>query len=260
MQEFKALMIEEHADKQFSAALVQRDISDLPEGDVLVQVQFSSLNFKDALSASGNKGVTRNYPHTPGIDAAGIVIESNAGQFAIGAEVIVCGYDLGMNTSGGFGQYIRVPAEWVIARPEGLGLREAMILGTAGFTATICIEKLIANGVVPDSGEILVTGATGGVGIVAVALLSQLGYSVVASTGKAEQCEFLQSIGAERVIDRQELSEESSRPLLKEQWAGAIDVVGGATLFNVVKSLNYDGSVACCGLVGFFPKPRIYPY
>jgi len=250
VQEFKALLVEELADKQFSASIVQRVISDLPEGDVLIQVQYSSLNFKDALSASGNKGVTRNYPHTPGIDAAGIVLASDAKQFAPGEEVIVCGYDLGMNTSGGFGQGIRVPAEWVILKPEGLDLRDTMILGTAGFTAAICIEKLIANGVAPDSGEVLVTGATGGVGAVAVALLSKLGYSVVASTGKAEQHEFLHTLGAKRVIDRKELMEESRRPLLKEQWTGAIDVVGGATLFNIIKGLNYGGSVACCGLVG----------
>lgn len=250
MQEFKALLVEELADKQFSASIVQRVISDLPEGDVLIQVQYSSLNFKDALSASGNKGVTRNYPHTPGIDAAGIVLASDAEQFAPGEEVIVCGYDLGMNTPGGFGQGIRVPAEWVISKPAGLDLRDTMILGTAGFTAAICIEKLIANGVAPDSGEVLVTGATGGVGAVAVALLSKLGYSVVASTGKAEQHEFLHTLGAKRVIDRKELMEESRRPLLKEQWAGAIDVVGGATLFNIIKGLNYGGSVACCGLVG----------
>lgn len=250
MQQFKALVVEEQSEKQFAASLVRREVADLPEGDVIIQVHYSSLNFKDALSASGNKGVTRNYPHTPGIDAAGVVVESNDPKFAAGAEVIVCGYDLGMNTAGGFGQMIRVPAGWVIAKPTGLELRDAMILGTAGFTAAICIEKLIANNVTPESGEVLVTGATGGVGIVAVALLSKLGYSVVASTGKSDQHEFLQSLGATRIIDRQELSEESNRPLLKEQFSGAVDVVGGTTLFNVVKSLNYGGSVACCGLVG----------
>ncbi|MBL4821672.1 MAG: YhdH/YhfP family quinone oxidoreductase [Gammaproteobacteria bacterium] len=244
------MLIEESTQNQFSASTVQRLVDDLPAGDVLVQVEYSSLNYKDALSANGNRGVTKSYPHTPGIDAAGKVIESNTSRFAPGDEVIVCGYDLGMNTSGGFGQLIRVPSTWVVNCPREISLRESMMLGTAGFTAALCVEKLISNSVLPEAGEVLVTGATGGVGAVAVALLHQLGYSVVASTGKQDQHDFLKGLGAARIIDRQILSDNSRKPLLKEQWVGAIDVVGGTTLSNIIKSLKYGGSVACCGLVG----------
>lgn len=249
MQNFKALRVEETAENAYVSSIVEASVDDLPEGEVLIEVHYSSINFKDALSANGNKGVTREYPHTPGIDAAGIVASSTASGITEGDEVIVIGYDLGMNTAGAFGQYIRVPAAWVIPKPAGLSLKESMILGTAGFTAALCVEKLIINDVRPDSGKVLVTGATGGVGIVAVALLAKLGYTVVASTGKASEHELLKSMGADEIIDRSELSEPNRRPMLRPQWAGAVDVVGGDTLFNVVKSLNYGGSVACCGLV-----------
>ncbi|MDD9888876.1 MAG: YhdH/YhfP family quinone oxidoreductase [Gammaproteobacteria bacterium] len=248
-QSFKALLVSEVAEKQFSSELVERSISELPAGDVLISVEYSSINYKDALSASGNKGVTREYPHTPGIDAAGKVVESFSENFREGDEVIVIGYDLGMNTAGGFGQFIRVPATWVVPLPDGLSLRESMVLGTAGFTAALCVEKLLANGLNKDNGRVLVTGATGGVGVVAVALLAKLGFEVIASTGKAEAKAFLQTMGAADIIDRSELAESSSRPLLKEQWAGAVDVVGGDTLFNVIKAVKYGGSVAACGLV-----------
>jgi alcohol dehydrogenase len=249
VKSFKALQVSEQADKQFASALITRSVEDLPPGELLINVKYSSLNYKDALSASGNKGVTRQYPHTPGIDAAGIVAASESDAFAVGDEVIVIGYDLGMNTAGGYGEYIRVPANWAVKRPDGLSLRESMIIGTAGFTAALCLEKLVRNGVTPASGPVLVTGATGGVGIFAVALLHHLGYEVVASTGKASAHALLTELGASAIIDRMELSEENPRPLLKEQWAAAIDVVGGETLFNVVKSIRYGGSVACCGLV-----------
>lgn len=249
MENFKALWIEESEDKTISSSIKQRSVADLPEGDLLIEVAYSSLNFKDALSSKGNKGVTRSYPHTPGIDAAGKVLRSGVSDFEVGDEVIVIGYDLGMNTSGGFGQLISVPASWAVKRPEGLSLKESMILGTAGFTAALCVEKLIRNGVTPQGGKVLVTGATGGVGIVAVALLHKLGFEVVASTGKQSQHEQLKLIGANEVVDRQQIGEASSRPMLKEQWAAAVDVVGGETLNNVIKSLSYGGSVACCGLV-----------
>lgn len=249
MATFKSLWVEENPDKTFNASIIERTTDDLPDGEVLIEVSYSSLNFKDALSANGNKGVTRDYPHAPGIDAAGIVAASANAAFKEGDEVIVIGYDLGMNTSGAFGQYIRVPANWVVKRPSGLSLKESMILGTAGFTAALCIEKLLNNGVTPESGKVLVTGATGGVGIVAVAILAKLGFEVVASTGKTSEHELLKSMGASEIISRDELSEANKRPMLKEQWAAAVDVVGGDTLFNVVKSLNYGGSVACCGLV-----------
>ena len=252
--QFKALLVSETADKKFVPQIVTRELNDLPAGEVLVRVSYSSLNYKDALSASGNRGVTRNYPHTPGIDAAGVVEQSSSSDFAVGDEVIVTGYDLGMNTAGGFSQYIRVPAAWLIPRPEGLSLRESMLLGTAGLTAALCVEKLLHNGLRPDAGPVLVTGATGGVGSIAVALLSKLGFRVAAATGKAEQAEFLRHLGAQEIVTRQELQEGVDKPMLKERWGGAVDTVGGDILFNVVKSLRYGSSVACCGLtagIGF---------
>ena len=254
MTEFKALLVSEGADGGFQREVVQRNVEQLPQGELLIRVRYSSLNYKDALSASGNRGVTKAYPHTPGIDAAGVVEASSVAEFAVGDEVIVTGYDLGMNTAGGFGQYIRVPAAWAIKRPQGLPLREAMVLGTAGLTAALCVDKLEQAGVTPESGAVLVTGATGGVGSIAVVLLKQLGYRVAAATGKAEQADFLRGLGADEIVSREELQQGSDRPMLKERWAGAVDTVGGDILFNVVKSLRHSGSVACCGLtagVGF---------
>ncbi|MCJ8168570.1 YhdH/YhfP family quinone oxidoreductase [Atopomonas sediminilitoris] len=248
MSAFKALWVSESSDGSFAMQVAERDSDSLPEGDVLVQVSYSSLNYKDALSATGNRGVTRQYPHTPGIDAAGIVVSSSVPEFSVGDEVIATGYDLGMNTSGGFAQLIRVPAAWLIKRPQGLSLRESMLLGTAGLTAALCVDKLEKAGLEPGHGPVLVTGATGGVGSVAVKLLSQLGYEVVAATGKEAQHDMLLSLGASSVISRAELAANAQKPILKEQWAGAVDTVGGDLLFNVVKSLKYGASVACCGL------------
>ncbi|KJH81788.1 MULTISPECIES: YhdH/YhfP family quinone oxidoreductase [Pseudomonadaceae] len=249
MGSFKALQTSEHADGRFETRVVERVIDELPVGEVLIRVSYSSLNYKDALSASGNRGVTRSFPHTPGIDAAGTVAESSVPEFSKGDEVIVTGYDLGMNTAGGFGQFIRVPSAWVIKRPAGLSLREAMALGTAGLTAALCVDKLELAGLEPTTdAPVLVTGATGGVGSIAVALLSRLGYSVAAVTGKADQVDFLTRLGAAQVIERGVLQAGAEKPLFKEQWAGAVDTVGGEILFNVVKSLRRGASVACCGL------------
>lgn len=256
---YRALWVTE--EPQFQQKVVERNLDDLPAGEVLVRVHYSSLNYKDALSATGNKAVTKSYPHTPGIDAAGVVEHSEVEGFAPGDEVIVTGYDLGMDTHGGLAEYIRVPASWLIKRPSGLSLREAMILGTAGFTAGLCVYKLLRAGLQTSDGDVLVTGATGGVGSVAVKLLSQLGYRVVAATGKAEQAAFLQQLGAAEVIDRKELSQGTERPMLKPRWAGAVDTVGGDILFNVVKSLNYGGSVACCGLTaGTDYAGNVFPF
>ncbi|MES3006366.1 MAG: YhdH/YhfP family quinone oxidoreductase [Pseudomonadota bacterium] len=227
-----------------------RTLSDLPVGDVLIKVRYSALNFKDALSAQGNKGVTRQYPHTPGVDAVGEVVQSGVNEFQPGDTVIATGFDLGMNTDGGFAEYIRVPSGWLVQLPAGISLRQSMVLGTAGMTAALCVEKLLQNGLSPEQGEVLVTGATGGVGVIAVALLAKLGYNVVACTGKIEQEPYLRSIGASSVIARQALAEPSTRMLLKERWAGAVDVAGGELLRNVLSSLRYGSSVACCGLVG----------
>lgn len=246
---FRALRVE-RAEAGFSRAVVERDEAELPEGELLIDVAFSSLNYKDALSATGNPGVTRHFPHTPGIDAAGTVLDSASDAFASGDEVIVIGFDLGMNTAGGFGQRIRVPAGWAVKRPAGLSLRESMILGTAGFTAAECVDKLERiGGLAPEQGAVLVTGATGGVGSVAVLLLAQLGYRVVAATGKAERADWLRGLGAAEVLPRESLREGSAKPLLAERYAGVVDTVGGEILFNAVKSLRYGGSAALCGLV-----------
>lgn len=246
MSMYQALWVTEKP--QFEQKVIERSLDDLPEGEVLIQVYYSSLNYKDALSATGNRGVTRQFPHTPGIDAAGVVAHSTVADFAAGDEVIVTGYDLGMNTLGGLAQYIRVPASWVVKRPSGLSLREAMVLGTAGLTAALCVDKLLHAGVAPQNGPVLVTGATGGVGSIAVMLLAKLGFQVTAATGKAEQAGFLRQLGAADVVARAELLEGMDKPLLKPEWAGVVDTVGGDMMFNTLKAVQHSGSVACCGL------------
>ena len=249
MTAFRAFRVAKTEDRQYPRSIEQRDSGDLPDGELLIDVAYSSLNYKDALSATGNPGVTRNFPHTPGIDAAGVVAESSAAEFQAGDAVIVIGFDLGMNTPGGFGQKIRVPAGWAVPMPAGLDARSSMILGTAGFTAALCIHKLEAAGMAPGGGPVLVTGATGGVGSVAVKLLAKLGYEVHAGTGKAAQHGFLKEQGASTVVDREALLAGGERPLLRETWGGVVDTVGGEILVNAVKSLRYGASLAACGLV-----------
>jgi len=246
---FRAFRVEEDETGKFVRSIVERKIEDLPAGDVLVNVHFAGLNYKDALSATGNKGVTRKYPHTPGIDGAGTVVESKSPHFNTGDEVVVTSYDLGMNTYGGFAEYIRVPAEWVIPLPKALTLRESMILGTAGFTAGLSLYYLLRGGARPSNGPIVVTGASGGVGSLAVALLAQNGFDVVAVTGKKEAHGMLSKLGAKEIIDRKAVDDESGRPMLKAQFAGAIDTVGGNMLATILKSTGPYGVVTCCGLV-----------
>lgn len=244
---FKALVVEE-VDGTYLRGIKEKTIDELPAGDLLVRVHYSSLNYKDALSASGNKGVTKSYPHTPGIDAAGVVAWSASPDFKVGDEVIVTGNDLGMNTAGGYGQYIRVPSSWAVKMPQGLSPKESMILGTAGFTAAIMVKKL-TDVVAPVDGEIVVTGATGGVGSVSIALLSALGYRVVAVSGKTEESDFLKKLGAARVVSRTEIMKEEPRPLLSASFAGAVDTVGGVMLENILKAVKPYGVVTCCGNV-----------
>jgi len=246
---FTALVVRENEPKVFTQAIEKRTLADLPAGDVVIKVAYSSLNYKDALSATGNPGVSRNFPHSPGIDAVGEVVESNDANVVIGAQVLVTGYDLGMNTSGGLSQYIRVPAQWIVPLPNHLSAQESMSYGTAGFTAALMVNALVDNGVKPSDGEILVTGATGGVGSVAVAILAKLGYNVCAVTGKADQAPFLKSLGATCVIARDEVIDDK-RPMLKERWAGVVDVVGGAMLSSAIKATKYTGTVTCSGMVG----------
>ena len=229
------------------AEIGQKEFSDLPAGELLIEVKYSSLNYKDALSASGNKGVTRKFPHTPGIDAAGVVATSSTSQFGAGDQVIVTGFDLGMNTAGGFGQYISVPASWAVKVPQGMTLKESMAYGTAGLTAALCVMRLMAFGLTKDSGEVLVTGATGGVGSVAVGILAKLGFNVVAATGKTDEKDFLTQLGAKAIISRDEANDTSGRPLQKGRWAGVVDAVGGNILATAIKSAKYGGLVAACG-------------
>ena len=249
MSTYKAFEVREETEKKFVGAIVEKSALELVEGSVSIEVHYSSVNYKDALSASGSKAVTREYPHVPGIDAAGTVLASTDSNFAVGDEVVVTGYDLGMNTAGGFGQQVTVPGGWVTKLPVGLSLRDSMVLGTAGLTAGLCVNKLLLNGITPEAGKVLVTGATGGVGIIACALLVKLGFEVVASTGKLAEAAKLTALGVSEVISREAFSEENPRPMLKESYAAAVDVAGGATLVNVIKSLSYGGSVAACGLV-----------
>jgi len=245
--QYKALLVKELEGK-FTSSIQTLETDALAVGDVLVKVMYSSLNYKDALSITGNKGVTKKYPHTPGIDAAGIVEYSDSDLYQFGDEVIVTGYDLGMNTPGGFGQYIRVPAEWVVKLPAGFTLKESMIIGTAGFTAGISVSRL-TDLVKPTDGKIIVTGSTGGVGSMAVALLSKLGYQVVAVSGKQEEYPFLQSLGASEIISRADFQEVDKRPILSSKFAGGIDTVGGPILENIIKSLQPLGAVTTCGSV-----------
>lgn len=246
-EKFKAMVVSETVEKKFVREITQKALSELPGGELIVEVKYSSLNYKDALSASGNKGVTRKYPHTPGIDAAGVVVDSTTKAFGAGEEVIVMGFDLGMNTSGGFGQYISVPSGWAVKLPHGLSLRDSMGYGTAGLTAALCILRLMAGGLNKDAGEVLVTGATGGVGSIAVAILAKLGFTVVAATGKADEKEFLTRLGAKEIISREEANDTSGRPLQKGRWAGVVDTVGGNILATALKTAKYGGLVAACG-------------
>jgi putative YhdH/YhfP family quinone oxidoreductase len=246
---FKAFRITENEEGQFKRNIIERNTDDLPAGEVLVKVKYAGLNYKDALSSIGNRGVTKSYPHTPGIDGAGVIKASTDPKFSEGMEVLVTSYDLGMNTDGAFAEYIRVPAEWVIPLPDGLGLKESMILGTAGLTAGIGLFKMKMMGQSPSLGPIMITGASGGVGSIGVGIFAKAGYEVIASSGKGKNADFLTKLGASRIVDREYANEDSSKPLIRPRWAGALDTVGGNTLATLIKGCQPGGSVAACGLV-----------
>ncbi len=260
-QTFKAVVVRENDEGKFGRAVEEKRLVDLPKHDVLVRVHYSSLNYKDALSATGNKGVTKSYPHTPGIDAAGVVEHSDDRRHKEGQRVIVTSFGLGEDTPGGFGQYIRVPGDWVVPLPAGLSLRESMMLGTAGLTAGLGAYKLQLDETYPEDGPILVTGATGGVGSLGVAILAQAGYSVTAATGKSDQKDYLERLGANKIIPRTNVNDTPSTPLLKSRWAGALDTVGGAMLDTVIRQTKRDGTVTCCGnILGHELHTNIYPF
>ena len=245
---FKALVVEETSEGTFEKNIQERHVSDLPDNDLLIEVHYSSLNYKDAMSASGNKSITKNYPHTPGIDAAGVVVSDKSGTFSEGQEVVVFGYDLGMNTAGGLGQMIAIPADWALPCPEALSLKEAMIYGTGGLTAALSIQKLEKMGAKPSDGPVAVSGATGGVGTISIAILSQLGYESIAFSGKPEQSEHLKELGATEVRHRDTINEVGNRPVGRPLWANAIDTVGGDYLANLLKQTKPGGAVTTCGL------------
>jgi len=258
---FKAYWVEESENGTFSSQIKQVPFSVLPDNDVLVKVHYSSLNYKDGLSASGNKGVTKSYPFIPGVDAAGEVVEDQSGSFNPGDKVIITGYDLGMNTFGGFGEYIRVPSEWIVPLPKSLSLLQSMIIGTAGYTAAYGVKRLQRELITPESGKVLVTGATGGVGSMAVYLLAKLGYSVIAATGKMHQKDLLSSLGAEDVIHRDELYPEKKSLLHSGIFTAAIDTVGGEMLEAIIPQMKQDGAIACCGnILGHELNTNIYPF
>jgi acrylyl-CoA reductase (NADPH) len=248
---FKALVLTE-SDGAVQSAIKELSNSDLPEGDVLVSVAYSTLNYKDGLAVTGKGRVVRRYPMVPGIDFAGVVEESRSPLWKPGDRVILTGWEVGEKYWGGFSQKARVRAEWLVPLPAGMSLEQAMGFGTAGFTAMLCVIALEERGLTPDEHPVLVTGAGGGVGSVAVALLARLGYHVAASTGRAELHDYLTGLGAREIVDRATIAKPSGRPLESEQWAGAVDTVGGDTLAAILPAMRAGSSVAACGLAGGF--------
>ena len=247
--QFPALVLTDDDGKVASAI---RDIGDdeLPEGDVTVRVTYSGLNYKDGMIVNGIGRLVRDYPHVPGIDFAGVVESSGNDRYKPGDQVILTGWRVGEVHWGGYAGKARVKADWLVPLPDGLTDKQAMAIGTAGFTSMLCVASLEDHGITPDSGTVLVTGAAGGVGSVAVSILAKRGYTVAGSTGRAEQADYLRSLGASEIIDRTELSEPSKRPLEAERFAGTVDTVGGTTLARVLAQTTYGGSVAACGLAG----------
>jgi acrylyl-CoA reductase (NADPH) len=259
--QYKALLITETPNGKFERSIVQRNTDDLPPGNLLIRVHYSALNYKDGLSATGHKGISRNFPHTPGIEAAGIVEKSTSSTFPEGSEVFITGYDLGMNTSGAFAEYIRVPEEWVMHKPADLSCKDCMTIGTAGFTAAYALHKMESMGQTPEYGPIVVTGSTGGVGSLSVAILAKAGYEVIAVTGKKEATDYLKFLGASRVEPREYLNDTLGKPLQRAAWAGAIDTVSGTMLTTLLKRCRRDGNVVATGLLSSTHfSTTIYPF
>lgn len=249
-KEFRCLRTQNEENGTVTNSIINRSVDELYHSDVLIEVHYSSLNYKDALSATGVTSITKNFPHTPGIDAAGVVIASKSPKWKEGEAVIVTGFDLGMNTDGGLSEMISVPADWIIELPDGLSMKDSMIYGTAGLAAGQSIAALLHNNVKPQDGTIAISGSTGGVGSIALAILHHLGYHVAAISGKADGQKYLQSLGADEILNRNDFTEKSPKPLLRSRFAGAVDTVGGEVLANLIKMTQYGGTVACCGLVG----------
>lgn len=246
---FKALFVEKE-ESGVTSRIKEISLDDLPQGEVLIRVAYSSVNYKDGLASTENGNIVKSYPFIPGIDLSGHVVSSTDSRYKEGDAVLITGYGLGVSHFGGFSQYARVPAEWIVPLPKGLTLKEAMIYGTAGFTAALSVQRLEENGVRPELGKVLVTGATGGVGSAAIAIFARRGYEVAASTGKTDETAYLTSIGASEVIARLTEREEKPRPLNKQLWQAAVDPVGGKTLAAILSHIQYRGSVAVSGLTG----------
>lgn len=258
---FRCFLVTKDPDRQVRVEVTQRPLSALPAGDTLIRVAYSSLNYKDALAATGHPGVNKQFPQIPGVDAAGRVVDCGSGRFASGEPVLVTGFDMGANRWGGWGEYVRVPSEWVVPLPAALSLRDSMILGTAGFTAGLCVDALQKHGVLPDSGDVAVTGASGGVGTFAVAVLAKLGYRVTAITGKAAAHEYLQRLGATQILGRDQVDDRSGKPLLSGRWAGAVDTVGSHILGTLLRATRHGGCVAACGLAAGSDLPvTVHPF
>ncbi|MEM8971464.1 MAG: MDR family oxidoreductase [Pseudomonadota bacterium] len=248
---FKALLVEKNDDGKATANVTELDDAQLPaEGDVTVAVEYSTVNYKDGLCVNGLGGLVRNFPHVPGIDFAGTVESSTDARYKPGDKVVLTGWRVGEVWWGGYAQKAKVKADWLVSLPSGLTTRQAMAVGTAGFTSMLAVMALEAQGLKPGQGDVLVTGAAGGVGSVATAILSKLGYDVAAVTGRPEQADYLQSIGAKTIVARGDIDTPSGKPLEKEQWAGCVDAVGGAMLANVLTQMQYGSSVAAVGLAG----------
>jgi len=262
MQEkFRALVVDKTESGDVSVKVKELSIDQLPQGDVIIRAAYSSVNYKDGLASTPNGNIVRTYPFVPGIDVAGTVVSSTDERFKEGDQVLVTGFELGVSHYGGFSEYVRVPAEWIVPLPSGLTLREAMVYGTAGFTAALSVQRLEESGVTPDKGEVLVTGATGGVGSLAAAMLAKKGYDVVASTGKESEHGYLRELGVKEIIAREDVAPEKFKPLGKTRWAGAVDPVGGNTLAYVLSTTQYGGSVAVSGLTGGTNVPTtVFPF
>ncbi|MEK5080806.1 acryloyl-CoA reductase [Solibacillus sp. FSL W7-1436] len=258
-ENFKALVV--NNEEQFTVDVKELSLNDLPEGDVLLKVEYSSINYKDSLAAIPDGNIVKSYPFVPGIDLAGTVISSENPQFKEGDKVIATSYEIGVSHFGGYSEYARIPSEWLVPLPEGLSLKEAMVIGTAGFTAALSVQRLEENNVTPDKGKVLVTGSTGGVGSFAVSILSKLGYEVEASTGKESEHGFLKSLGATSIVPREEVYDGKVRALGKQKWAAAVDPVGGEPLASLLSQIHYGGSVAVSGLTAGTKLPStVFPF
>lgn len=259
-QTFDALVVNKQ-DGQFSVGIQSLSLGDLPEGDVLIRVHYSSVNYKDSLASIPNGTIVNTYPFVPGIDLAGVVVSSKNPRFQEGDDVIATSYEIGVSHFGGYSEYARIPAGWVVPLPKGLTLKEAMTIGTAGFTAALSVQRLEENHLTPDKGAVLVTGATGGVGSFAVSILSTLGYQVQASTGKESEYEYLKHLGAQKILSREDVYNGKIRALGEQKWAAAVDPVGGEPLASVLSQIQYGGSVAVSGLTAGTKLPTtIFPF